>query len=119
MEITKRDNAYVLQQDGITITALNTGRGCAVIGDTPPALMGKFTGIDAVKTAFERHLSALRDAAAKTTNPLIDSDVPLEGTILDPVLRFGPPPRRPIKVAVKDLHVLLPLPKRSTNIGPQ
>lgn len=115
MEITKRDNSYILQQDGITITALNTGRGWAVIGDTPPALMGKFQGIDAIKTAFERHLSTLRDSLSKEDNPLIDEDIPLEGTILDPTLRYGPPPRRTITVAVKDLHILLPLPKRKTN----
>lgn len=115
MEITKRDHSYVLQADGITITALNTGRGWAVIGDTPPALMGKFISIDNIKTAFERYLSALKDAEAAKINPLIDVDIPLEGTILDPDLRFGPPPTRRLeKLMGRDIKVMLPLPKRKS-----
>lgn len=114
MEITKQDaNSYVLQSEGIKITTLNTGRGWAVIGDTPPALMGKFTSVDAVKTAFERHLSILRDKAAIADNPLTDVEVTLRGTILDPDLRFGPPPTR--KTAIlpqRDIKQMLPLPKR-------
>lgn len=106
MEITKRENAYVLQQDGITITTLNTGRGWAVIGDTPPALMGKFISVDAVKKAFEGYLGIIRDKKALAENPLTDVEIPLEGTILDPDLKYGPPPTRKLP----------PLPKRHDDI---
>lgn len=98
MDIQKTDaRSYTLSHDGYTIRVLNTGRGWAVIGDTPPMLMGKFVGIDAVAKAFTAYTVDARDKAAALKNPLIDSpEVDGKGTILDPNLRFGiPPTRRP------------------------
>lgn len=95
MEVTKQDsNAYVLQSEGIKITALNTGRGWGVTGDTPPSLMGKFASIGAVQKAFEKYIGILRDEKAIADNPLTNIEISLDGTILDPKYRFGPPPKR-------------------------
>lgn len=117
MKITKRDlQTYLLEEDGFTITALNTGRGWAVIGDTPAMLMGKFISIDSVKQAFERYLIVLKDKRALSENPLVASpEIDGKGTILDPNLKFGPPPSRRVTPPVAlDLDTLLPLPKRTS-----
>ena len=101
MEIQKTDaKSYTLTHDGHTIRVLNMGRGWVVIGDTPPMLMGKFLGIDAVAKAFTAYAVQVRDRAAELENPLIDSpEIDGKGTILDPNLRFGvPPTRRPFPV---------------------
>ncbi len=109
MEITKRDNmTYVLKSGSVEITAKNDGRGWMVLGGTG-FLMGRFAAIDAVAKAFTVHLGIEEDVRHIGTNPLIDSDIPLKGTVLDPT---PPLPRRPVaEVLARDIKVMLPIPQ--------
>ena len=117
MKITKQDDhAYVMQAGGITLTVLDTGHGWGFIGDTPSMLLGKYATVNAARAAFVRYLESLKFKAAVNANPLTDIEVPLKGTILDPNLEFGPPPRRSQpETQARDIAEILPLPKRRTS----
>jgi len=77
----------------ITYRMIRRPRGLSFV-DAPPFLAGTFVHLDTAKAVFGRYVDMVLDREALVKNPLIPTDEDLtKGTILDPKVRYGPPPR--------------------------
>lgn len=92
IKVTRTDNGhYTFEFGSIVLRVHRRGARGWAFSNAPSPLLGVFSNIDLAKQAFSRYV----DAEEIKNNPLIDDDVDRsKGTVLDPALRFGPPPRR-------------------------